>query len=202
MECWAEAYESSQAPDQTCPCLIFETSTDNGATFTRHIVPTVNGSSSPEPFLAADPKVNGRFALTILDSTGTGESGLRQKDHSGARRGRDQRSSERVPRTLASSPGSHLARRATSDWSGGRSTPTACMTSGRLSVKLQATATQSSAHPSPCLAVSLRHIRRATPRETTSHGSSLMRATSMLDGRTRSNGPVSGVVWTHTPLDF
>jgi hypothetical protein len=67
----AEAYEASQAPGQTCPCLIFETSTDHGATFTRHIVPTVNGSSSPEPFLAADPTVHGRFALTVLDSTGT-----------------------------------------------------------------------------------------------------------------------------------
>jgi hypothetical protein len=66
----AEAYESSQAPGQTCPCLIFETSTDHGATFTRHIVPTVNGASSPEVFLAADPTVKGRFALTILDSTG------------------------------------------------------------------------------------------------------------------------------------
>ena len=79
----AEAYESSQAPGQTCPCLIFETSTDHGATFTRHIVPSVNGSSSPEPFLAADPKVNGRFALTILDSTGT-ENQVYLTDDSGA----------------------------------------------------------------------------------------------------------------------
>ena len=79
----AEAYESSQAPGQTCPCLIFETSTDHGATFTRHIVPTVNGSSSPEPFLAADPKVDGRFALTILDSTGT-ENQIYVTDDSGA----------------------------------------------------------------------------------------------------------------------
>ena len=79
----AEAYASSQAPGHTCPCLIFETSTDHGATFTRHIVPTVNGSSSPEPFLAADPTEKGRFALTILDSTGT-ENQVYVSDDSGA----------------------------------------------------------------------------------------------------------------------
>lgn len=79
----AEAYASSQAPGHTCPCLIFETSTDHGATFTRHIVPTVSGSSSPEPFLAADPTVRGRFALTIFDSTGT-ENQVYVSDDSGA----------------------------------------------------------------------------------------------------------------------
>jgi hypothetical protein len=79
----AEAYEASQAPGQTCPCLIFETSKDHGATFTRHIVPTVKGAGSPEPFLAADPTVNGRFALTILDSTGT-ENQVYVTDDSGA----------------------------------------------------------------------------------------------------------------------
>ena len=79
----AVAYASSQAPGHTCPCLIFETSTDHGATFTRHIVPTANGSSSPEPFLAADPTVQGRFALTIFDSTGT-ENQVYVSDDSGA----------------------------------------------------------------------------------------------------------------------
>jgi hypothetical protein len=67
----AVAYEASQAPDATCPCVIFETSTDQGATFDRHVVPLVNASSSPDPFLAPNPVGRGRFALTVLDSTGT-----------------------------------------------------------------------------------------------------------------------------------
>jgi hypothetical protein len=67
----AVAYTASSAPNATCPCLIFETSTDHGATFTRHVVPIVNGASIPRPFVAADPTGNGDFALTILDSTGT-----------------------------------------------------------------------------------------------------------------------------------
>jgi hypothetical protein len=65
------AYAATSAPGAACPCVIFETSTDHGATFVRHIVPTVNGSKQPFPYLAADPNVKGRFALTILDSTGT-----------------------------------------------------------------------------------------------------------------------------------
>jgi hypothetical protein len=67
----AVAYTASAAAGAVCPCVIFETSTDQGATFSRHVVPVVNASSSPEPFLAADPVGRGRFALTILDATGT-----------------------------------------------------------------------------------------------------------------------------------
>jgi len=67
----ATAYSASQAPGATCPCMIFETSTDRGATFARHVVPLVNSASSPEPFIAADPAAKGRFALTVFDATGT-----------------------------------------------------------------------------------------------------------------------------------
>jgi hypothetical protein len=67
----AVAYVASSAPGKTCPCVIFETSTDHGATFHRHVVPTMNGASMPRPFLAADPLASSHFALTILDSTAT-----------------------------------------------------------------------------------------------------------------------------------
>jgi hypothetical protein len=67
----AVAYAATQAPRATCPCVIFETSTDYGATFTRHVVPTVNASSQPFPFVTADPTVNGHYALTVFDATGT-----------------------------------------------------------------------------------------------------------------------------------
>lgn len=67
----AVAYVATAAPGKPCPCLIFETSTDKGATFTRHIVPTINAAKQPSPFVAADPTVKGRYALTILDATGT-----------------------------------------------------------------------------------------------------------------------------------
>jgi hypothetical protein len=67
----ATAYSASRAPGATCPCMIFETSTDHGATFARHVVPLVNAAAAPEPFIAADPTAKGHFALTVFDSTGT-----------------------------------------------------------------------------------------------------------------------------------
>lgn len=67
----AVAYTATSAPGATCPCVIFETSTDHGATFTRHVVPTVNASSQPFPFVTVDPTARGHFALTVFDRTGT-----------------------------------------------------------------------------------------------------------------------------------
>jgi len=67
----AVAYTASSAPGATCPCVIFETSTDHGATFTRHVVPVVDAAAPPRPFVAANPIGKGTFALTIFDSTGT-----------------------------------------------------------------------------------------------------------------------------------
>ena len=67
----AVAYTAASAPGATCPCVIFETSTNHGATFTAHVVPTVDAAAQPVPFVAADPNAKGHFAVTIFDSTGT-----------------------------------------------------------------------------------------------------------------------------------
>jgi hypothetical protein len=67
----AVAYTAASVPNHTCPCVIFETSTNLGATFTPHVVPVTGAASVPRPFLAADPATPGRFALTVFDSTGT-----------------------------------------------------------------------------------------------------------------------------------
>jgi hypothetical protein len=67
----AVAYTATSAPGAQCPCVIFETSRDHGATFTRHVVPTVNPAAQPFPFVAVDPRSPGHFALTIFDATGT-----------------------------------------------------------------------------------------------------------------------------------
>jgi hypothetical protein len=52
-------------------CLVFETSTDFGATWNRNLVPLVNAQNPPSPFIAADPTGHGRFALQVFDSSGT-----------------------------------------------------------------------------------------------------------------------------------
>jgi hypothetical protein len=61
----AAAYTSSAAPGNTCPCAVFETSTDGGAHWNRHIV----AAGLPDPsgvFVAADPSHQGRFAVLLL----------------------------------------------------------------------------------------------------------------------------------------
>jgi hypothetical protein len=67
----AMVYTASKAPGASCPCVIFETSTDYGASFTRHIVPLKGAAQDPDPYVASDPGHRGDFALTVLDSTGT-----------------------------------------------------------------------------------------------------------------------------------
>jgi hypothetical protein len=67
----AVAYTAAAVPGRTCPCVIFETSSNGGASFTPHIVSVTAAASVPRPFLAANPATPGRFALTIFDSTGT-----------------------------------------------------------------------------------------------------------------------------------
>ena len=68
----AVAYTAAQAPGAACPCVVFETSTDHGETFDRHVVPLVDaGAEDLRPFLAASPVEEGRFALTVLDASGT-----------------------------------------------------------------------------------------------------------------------------------
>ena len=58
-------YTASAAPGRTCPCAVFETSTDAGAHWTRHVVadgvPIGTGL-----FVAADPSHKGRFAVLLL----------------------------------------------------------------------------------------------------------------------------------------
>ncbi|MGF7238534.1 MAG: sialidase family protein [Frankia sp.] len=66
----ALAYTASKAPGATCPCTIFETSSDHGATFSRHVVPLVGAAKQPSPFIAADPTAKGHYALTVLDAAG------------------------------------------------------------------------------------------------------------------------------------
>jgi hypothetical protein len=61
----AAAYIASAAPGQTCPCVVFETSTDAGAHWTRH-VPFANVPSESEVFVAADTFHAGRFAVQLL----------------------------------------------------------------------------------------------------------------------------------------
>ncbi len=65
------AYTAASVPGHTCPCAVFETTTDQGATFTPHFVPLVGAARVPRAFVAADPVGNERFALTVLDSAGT-----------------------------------------------------------------------------------------------------------------------------------
>jgi len=74
----AEAYAAAPAPGGcSATCLIFETSTDYGATWNRHIVPLVGAATTPRAFVAAYPGSEGddpaasRFALAVFDSTGT-----------------------------------------------------------------------------------------------------------------------------------
>ena len=78
----ATAYTASQAPGETCPCVVFETSTNKGALWQRHLVPLTSASSRPAPMITADPYHEGHFALQVFDSTGT-ESQVYTTDDSG-----------------------------------------------------------------------------------------------------------------------
>jgi hypothetical protein len=68
----AVAYDAAPASGGcAATCLVFETSKDFGATWTRNVVPLVNAQNPPAPFIADDPAGNGHFALQVFDSTGT-----------------------------------------------------------------------------------------------------------------------------------
>lgn len=88
----ATAYVTT-GPRCVSPCVIFETSTDDGAHWSRHVVAPVgfpaagNGGLSTtfnfEPYSAADPSRRGRYAVMALDAAQkhlqvyvTGDSGL------------------------------------------------------------------------------------------------------------------------------
>jgi photosystem II stability/assembly factor-like uncharacterized protein len=80
------AYMASAAPGVTCPCVIFETSTDLGATWHRHVVASAAKAEAEEyscsdtlgllasgsplycPIVAADPVHRGRYAVSKLSA--------------------------------------------------------------------------------------------------------------------------------------
>jgi hypothetical protein len=61
----AAVYTASAAPGSTCPCTVFETTTDAGAHWDRHVIP---GGVPGGLFVAADPSKKGRFAVLELPS--------------------------------------------------------------------------------------------------------------------------------------
>jgi len=61
----AAAYTSSAAPGDTCPCAVFETSTDAGAHWNRHVV-AAGVPAGSGIHVAADPSRKGRFAVLLL----------------------------------------------------------------------------------------------------------------------------------------
>jgi hypothetical protein len=84
----ASAYLAGKSPGSSCTtCLVFQTSSDAGTTWTRHVVPAsvdgpalgahainpldVNSSLAFEPYLAQDPSRAGRYALMVFDRTQT-----------------------------------------------------------------------------------------------------------------------------------
>jgi hypothetical protein len=85
----ATAYLAGAFPGSSCTtCVVFQTSRDDGATWSRHLVPAsvdgpslgahdlnplaVSSSLAFEPYLAQDPSRPGRYALMVFDRTQTG----------------------------------------------------------------------------------------------------------------------------------
>jgi len=61
----AATYIAGAAPRESCPCAIFETSTDAGAHWSRHVV-FADLPSGSDVFVAADPSRKGRYAVALL----------------------------------------------------------------------------------------------------------------------------------------
>ena len=61
----AAAYISGAAPGRTCPCVVFETSFDDGAHWRRHVV-FDNLLAASNVFVAADTNHKGRYAVLLL----------------------------------------------------------------------------------------------------------------------------------------
>ena len=85
----ATAYLAGAFPRSTCTtCVVFQTSKDDGVTWTRHLVPatvdgpalgahalnplSVSSSTAFEPYLAQDPSRPGRYAVMVYDKAQTG----------------------------------------------------------------------------------------------------------------------------------
>lgn len=73
----AAGYIAGAAPGHTCPCVVFETSTDAGAHWVRH-VPFDNLPANSNVTIAADTYHPGRFAVMVLpgDLVSGGLAGL------------------------------------------------------------------------------------------------------------------------------
>jgi hypothetical protein len=73
----AAGYIARAAPGHICPCVVFETSTDAGAHWSRH-VPFDNLPAGSNVFIAADTYHSGRFAVLVLpgDRVSGGLAGL------------------------------------------------------------------------------------------------------------------------------
>jgi hypothetical protein len=84
----ATSYLAGKAPGSSCTtCLVFQTSRDDGATWTRHVVPAavdgpslgahvlnplaISSSLAFEPYLAQDPSRAGRYAVMVFDTSQT-----------------------------------------------------------------------------------------------------------------------------------
>jgi hypothetical protein len=84
----ATSYLAGKAPGSSCTtCLVFQTSHDDGATWTRHVVPAavdgpslgahvlnpleISSSLAFEPYLAQDPSRAGRYAVMVFDTSQT-----------------------------------------------------------------------------------------------------------------------------------
>jgi hypothetical protein len=73
-------YTASAAPGRTCPCTVFQQSTDHGRTWRRTILPTDEGTFVLGGFVAGDPARRGRFAIAALDEAGTALRVARTED--------------------------------------------------------------------------------------------------------------------------
>ncbi|MDD9946286.1 MAG: hypothetical protein OXU20_34900 [Myxococcales bacterium] len=64
------------------PCVVFQTSTDSGATWSRHHVPTPTGftPAALSVLLGADPTREGHFTVVLLDESGAEFSVYKTKD--------------------------------------------------------------------------------------------------------------------------
>lgn len=68
----AVTYVASKAPDVSmkCPCIVFETSTDDGKTFERHVIPNATPGSGRGVLLASDQSRPGHYAVMTVNSGG------------------------------------------------------------------------------------------------------------------------------------
>jgi hypothetical protein len=71
----AAAAVYGQTGEESCPCTVFQTSTDYGRTWRRHIVlgshPFEEAQDVVSAYVAADPSRSNRYAVGIIEAKGT-----------------------------------------------------------------------------------------------------------------------------------